>query len=102
MAKNSVHRLVDNQSMPIIIGSVFNVANAAGSGAGAAVTTAVCFTDRYGTGLLPPSYSVHVTPSQAAFVTITDKTSSGFNVVLTPSASGVTLAAGAFELTVVA
>jgi hypothetical protein len=44
---------------------------------------------------------VHVTPSQPCFVTITNKTPSGFNVVLTPL-STVTLVAGTFDVTVIA
>jgi hypothetical protein len=65
------------------------------------VTTAVSFTDRFNNGLLPAIYTVHVTPSQSCFVTITSRTSSGFNVVLTPL-STVTLAARNFDVTVIA
>jgi hypothetical protein len=79
-----------------------NVANAAGAGAGAAVTTAVEFVDQYGNGTLPAEYAVTVTPSQAAFVSVTSKTTSGFDVVLTPPASGDTIAAGTFDLLVAA
>jgi hypothetical protein len=83
----------------MIYGARANVANAAGAGAGDAVTTALTFEDQYGNGTLPPEYSVVVTPSQACMVSVTDKTTSGFNVVLTP-ASG-TLEAGTFDLVVV-
>jgi hypothetical protein len=79
----------------------FGIANATGGGAGQAVTTAVQFVDRYGTGLLPAQYVVSVTASQSAFATVTNKSSNGFNVVLTPP-SGVTLAAGTFDLVVIA
>lgn len=79
----------------ILIGNLPNQANVAGGGAGAAVTTAF-------TGLkLPAAYSVHVDANQACAVSITNKTQSGFNVVLTP-ASTVTLAAGTFDVTIVA
>jgi hypothetical protein len=101
MAKNSVHKLVDSQSMPITIARTFSVANAAGGSNGAAVTTAVSFTDRFGAGLLTANYVVSVMPSQAAWATITNKTTSGFNVVLTPPAT-VTLAAGTFDCVVLA
>jgi hypothetical protein len=82
------------------------IANAGGS-AGASVTTAVPLVDRYGTGLLPLGalYNVIVSPSQACYASVTTKTSSGFNVVLTPSAPGgvnAAIAAGTFDVTVVA
>jgi hypothetical protein len=65
MAKNSVHKLVDSQAVTLIIARQFNIANAAGGGAGASVSTAVNFQDRFGSGLLPGNaYCVHVTPSQ--------------------------------------
>jgi hypothetical protein len=78
-----------------------NVANAAGAGEGAAVTTAVAFVDQYGNGTLPPEYSVIATPNQACFVSVSNKTASGFSVTLTPL-SGATLAAGEFDLIVMA
>jgi hypothetical protein len=71
--------------------------NVAGSGAGASVTTAF-------SGLeLPASYSVIVSGlSQAAFASVTSRSHAGFSVVLTPTASGVTLASGTFDCLVVA
>jgi class 3 adenylate cyclase len=71
------------------------------------VTVPVSFVDRWGTGLLPAGnlYCVHVTASQAAFASVNSKTSSGFNVVLTPAAPGgvnATIAAGTLDVTVVA
>ena len=81
----------------VIAGLQLGVANVAGGSNGAAVTTAVSFP----AGSLPPNYLVHVTPSQAAMVSVTNKTSSGFNVVLTPL-STVTLAAGTFDVLVIA
>ena len=77
------------------------VANAAGGGEGAAVTTAITFEDQYGNGTLPAEYSVIATPNQACMVSVTNKTASGFDVVLTPLA-GATLAAGEFDLIVMA
>jgi hypothetical protein len=79
----------------IVIGAQSGVANIAGSGAGASATTAVSF------GALPPNYSVSISASQACFVAITDKTSTGFNVVQTPTLGSVTLAAGTFDAVVV-
>jgi hypothetical protein len=70
-------------------------ANVAGGSAGASVTTAV-------SANLPSSYSVQVTAIQACFVSVTSKTSSGFNVVLTPTLGSVTLAAGTFDVRVTA
>ena len=49
---------------------------------------------------LPPNYSVKITPSQACLVSVTNKTWNGFNVTLTPP-SGVTLAAGTFDVMVI-
>ena len=82
--------LSDKAVAAVLVG----VANAAGGGAGAAVTTAVSFGSQ-----LPPNYTVHVTPSQPAMVSVTGKTSTGFNVVLTPLAT-VTLSAGTFDVIV--
>ncbi len=77
-----------------------NVANGAGAGEGDTVTVAVTFEDQYGNGLLPSNYAVSVLPSQAAFTSVSDKTTSGFNVVLSPAAPGDTLAAGCFDVIV--
>ena len=81
----------------VFIAAYPKTANAVGSGAGVAVTTPF-------TGLeLPANYSVIVSGlSQTAFVTVTNRTNTGFSVVLTPIASGVTLAAGTFDVIVVA
>jgi hypothetical protein len=98
------HTVTDNQSSPAIIATAIGVANAAGGSAGATVSTNVTFTDQYGNGKLPGSlaYAVNVTPSQAAFVTITNKSPTGFTVVLTPQTSGTPLTAGSFDLAVLA
>jgi hypothetical protein len=82
----------------LIVGVQTGIANAAGGGAGTAVTTAVTFDKE-----LPASYAVFVTVDNtvSASVSITGKTSSGFNVVLTPNPSTATLAAGTFDVLVV-
>ena len=84
----------------IVLGMQHDVANAAGSGAGSAVTTPVAFNDLLGNSELPTNYTVLITPSQACMASATNKTSSGFDVVLTPP-SGVTLAAGTFDVVVI-
>jgi hypothetical protein len=81
----------------VIVGAQLAIANAAGGSAGATVTTAVSFPSG-----LPAAYFVQVVPSQACFATVTSKTATGFNVVLTPTGSGVTLAAGTFDVMVLA
>lgn len=84
----------------LIVAAMYAVANVAGGSAGAAVTTAVAFASE-----LPTAYGVQVTPSQACAVSVTSKTSTGFNVVLTPGApagTNATLAAGTFDVLVTA
>ena len=81
-----------------MLGYQFNVANAAGSGAGAAVTTAITFT-----GELPgTNYMVLVAPNQDATAYVSGKTATGFNVVLTPRLAASTLASGHFDVLVLA
>jgi hypothetical protein len=96
------HRLTSNHAETIIFGKKFGTANAAGSGAGSSVSTPVSFTDKFRSPLLPQAlnYIVTVSPSQPAFVVITNKTTSGFTVVLTPKDSSTTLSAGSFDLVV--
>jgi hypothetical protein len=43
---------------------------------------------------------VQITPNQACYSSVTGKTNSGVNVVLTPTLSSVTLAAGQFDVLV--
>ena len=88
-------KFVDNQAIPKTIAALAGVPNAAGSGAGASVSTPISFVDQYGNGLLPitgnagQGYAVTVTPSQACFVSFTNKTATGFDIVLSPTGSGV-------------
>jgi hypothetical protein len=74
-----------------------SVANVIGSGAGAAVVTALTFPDA-----LPASYCVQVTPNQDAVAFVTAKTSAGFSVTLLPRLAANTLAVGTFDVLVVA
>lgn len=74
------------------VGFKIAVPTLAGSGAGAAVTTAVAGLD------LPLAYSVVATPDQDAVAYITGKTQTGFNVVLNPRLAANTLAAGHVDI----
>lgn len=67
------------------------VANAAGGGAGQAVTVAVALT-------LPASYVVHATPSQDATCWISARTQAGFTLNIAPRLAASTLAIGAVDL----
>jgi hypothetical protein len=87
----------------VILGLKLGVANVAGGSNGTAVTTAVAFpasnlpVDQNGN----PLYTVIVVPSQAGlWPSITGKTGSGFNVVLSPL-STATVAAGTFDVLVI-
>lgn len=82
-----------------ILGVLSNIANAAGSGAGASVTTAVALPS---TANLPANYAVVVNPGQAATAYVSGKTATGFNVTLTPVLSTATLGAGTFDVVIVA
>jgi hypothetical protein len=79
-----------------------NVANVAGSGAGASVTVDLSssYQDQFSVGILPLNYSVLVTPSQAATANVINKSNSGFQVVLTPVLASATLTAGTFDCVV--
>jgi hypothetical protein len=80
----------------LIAGVQLSVANAAGS-TGTPVSTAVAFP----AGALPASYAAFVDPGQpGVFASVSSKTSSGFNVVLTPL-SGAAVAAGTINVLVV-
>jgi hypothetical protein len=79
-----------------VIGQLIGVANLAGSGAGASVTTAI-------SGMqLPASYAVLVVPSQDAVCYVTSKTKTGFSVVMNPRLAANQLAAGTFDVLIVA
>jgi hypothetical protein len=96
---SGLHIITDNQAIQAVVASQLGIANAAGGSAGASVTTAVSFSAG-----LPANYFVSVTPSQACFATVTGKTSTGFNVTLTPASPGgvnATLAAGTFDVAVI-
>lgn len=83
----------------LVVALKTGIANAAGGAAGAAVTTAVTLSQE-----LPTNYGVFVTVDNtvSASVAITGKTANGFNVVLTPNPATATLAAGTFDVLVVA
>ena len=70
------------------------VANAAGGGAGLAVTTTVTFPS----GALPANYSIAVDPHQDATWFTGNRTATSFDVTLTPRLAANTLAAGTFDV----
>jgi len=80
----------------LIVGNQPNIANIAGAGAGLTVVTAVAFAN------LPANYSVLITPNQDATAFVSSKTANGFNVTLTPRLAANTLAAGTFDVMVLA
>jgi hypothetical protein len=95
----SVLHLADSNGSTHVVAFIPAVANASGAPS-AAVTTPVTFTGLYGATVLPSNgFAVNVTASQPCFVSVTNKTSSGFNVVLTPL-SGQSIAAGTFSVSV--
>ncbi len=85
-----------SQKGRVVLGVLTGLSNAAGGSAGAAVTTAVS-----GIKNLPANYAVFVSPNQDATAYVSSKTSTGFNVVLTPRLAANTLAAGTFDLVLV-
>lgn len=82
-----------------VIGALPGIANAAGGAAGAAVTVAVALP---ASANLPANYAVIVNPGQDATWYVSGKTSTGFNVTITPRLAANTLAAGAFDAVLVA
>jgi hypothetical protein len=81
----------------VLIAHFPQTANPAAAGEGDSVT--VTFTGL----LLPPSYAVLVSGlSQVAIPTVTNRTATGFDVVLNPLSSSVTLASGTFDVEVIA
>ncbi|WP_186122361.1 hypothetical protein [Burkholderia gladioli] len=85
----------------VVIGVIPGIANAAGSGAGAAVTTTVALP---ASANLPANYAVLVNPGQdaTAFVPSGSKTPNSFNVTLTPRLAANTVAAGTFDVVILA
>jgi hypothetical protein len=81
----------------VFLGAFPQTANPAAAGAGDSVTIDFA-------GLqLPATYSVIVSGiSQEAIPTVTNRTHTGFNVVLNPLTGSVTLAIGTFDVLVVA
>jgi hypothetical protein len=84
---------------------LYGRANVAGGGAGQSVSTDLTtyFQDAFGNGILPGDatlgrYFVGVTASQPAIVSVTSKSNSGFNVVLTPPTASATISAGTFDV----
>lgn len=83
----------------VVIGTLPGNANAAGGGAGAAVTTTVQLPT---SANLPANYSVLVNPGQDATWYVSNKTFDSFQVTLTPRLAANTLAAGTFDAVIIA
>lgn len=81
-----------NRKDRIMMASGMAVANAAGGGAGQAVTVAVA-----GFKNLPANMGVLVNPGQDATWWISNKTSTGFTINLAPRLAANTLAAGTVD-----
>jgi hypothetical protein len=75
-----------------------NVPTLVAGGAGQAVTTSIAFSEEN----LPEdlNYVIQVTPDQACAVSYDNKSTTGFDVILTPLSGGVTLAAGTMDIVV--
>jgi hypothetical protein len=99
-----IQQLIGANGYTPFVYSLPNQQNNAGGGAGQSVTVsfATTFQDNYGNPVLPAQglYSVQVTPNQSATAAVTNKTASGFSVVLTPLPSTGTLASGQFDILV--
>jgi hypothetical protein len=80
----------------LVVGMQSGVANASGAAA-AAVTTAVTFAYE-----LPANYVPVVNPGQDATWYVTNKTSTGFNVVMTSRLAANGITAGTFDVVVFA
>lgn len=89
-------RFINTTGYAVYTAILNDLANLVGGGAGQAVTTAVALSG------LPASldYTINITPNQACAASWSAKTSSGFNVVLTPLNTGDTIAAGTFDVVV--
>ncbi|MBN3757213.1 hypothetical protein G3N95_30025 [Paraburkholderia sp. Tr-20389] len=81
-----------NQKGRAMIASGLGVANAAGGGAGTAVTVVVS-----GLKGLPSNFGVLVNPGQDATWFVASKTSTGFTITLTPRLAANTLASGTVD-----
>ena len=94
--------VLDSPTVPsftdrMIVGQQLAVANAAGAGPGTSVTTVVTFPEE-----LPPAYSVFIQSYQDCTAFVTLKTVFGFSVTQTPRLAANALAAGTFDVLVVA
>lgn len=84
-----------NVSYKVVHLHLKDIANVVGGGAGLSVTTAVAVAG------LPATYMVFVGCHQKSAAYVTAKTTTGFNVVLSPILAAETLAAGTFDCLVV-
>jgi hypothetical protein len=96
-----VNTLIGANGYQPVVAAIYNYPNPSGA-TNAAVTVSLSLKDVWNNGLLPGDngvgrYTASVTPSQACFASVTNKTTNGFNVVLTPL-SGNSIAAGTFDV----
>jgi hypothetical protein len=95
MLSGKITSLMTSQDSPVFVWHHVNHTHDAGSGA---VTVPVKLPRTKSHDGFPRAYTVSVTPSQPCVVSVTDKTSSGFNVVLTPLSG--TIAKGSIDVMV--
>lgn len=81
----------------LLFAQQLNVANVIGGGAGAAVATVVTFPEA-----LPANYQVIIGVKQDATAFVGTRTTFGFTVTLEPRLAASTLAAGDFDVLVIA
>jgi hypothetical protein len=95
---SAVKQLIGANGRTSTVAALYKVPNGAGSGSTPVSVTISNLVDSFGSGQLDPTgaYSVQVTPNQACLVSVTNKTASGFSVVLTP-VGGAPIAAGTFD-----
>ena len=79
----------------ILIGNIPAIVNGTAA-AGVTVTVAVAMSE------LPASYSVQINPGQGCAAYADGKTATGFNAHLVPLSAALVIAAGTFDVTVVA
>jgi hypothetical protein len=93
-----VNRLVGGNGYAPTVAAIPNMPNPSGSAGSPVSVTIDNLVDSLGNGMLPVtgSYGVVVSPSQACIASVTNKTASGFTVVLTP-VGGAAIQAGTFD-----
>jgi hypothetical protein len=96
----SIKRLIGANGKMSIVATIAAVANPAGSGSTPVVVTISNLVDAWDNGQLPANgaYAVLVSPPQAGAVSVSNKSTSGFTVTLTPISGAI--AAGTIDVLV--